>query len=236
MIVTTNLLIFLLSIFFIGAFIIFLVKRSSSVIPKKLTYWLLLVYFAILLLSAGIVGLMGENSIETVDRVSMKYDDEDEVVGQLYQALNQGDLAQIDRQLLTFEDRLKYEGSHLDLNINNEDEYIRVYVERKESNDHEIEVYVFGNSLFVDGYNFSDDLLPPSIQLKGDVLTINPSEYQKVQLWMLKKEFTVNQFKKDSMKYISGTELIEPNVYLRIPKDLQLRIEEKDFVDITFVN
>lgn len=240
MFVSTNFIGFLLSLFLIiaiGAFIGMFIKRKVIPFPKKFTYWLLLVYFIVLLLSAVIVSFIGDKSFEMTDYVSIQNNNEDEAEEELYDALHQGNLDKIDPHFLTYKDRYKYERSSLDIDLNiEENQYISVYVERKETNDNEIEAYIFGNTLLVDGYSFSEKIVPPKISLKDDTLSIEPLEHQEVDIWIGKKEFTVNQFKNVARESQSYTNYIDPNIYLRIPKDLQIHTRGMDKEDINFVN
>jgi hypothetical protein len=201
---------------------IYMVNSARKYVTVKITHWLLIIYTGTLLLAIAIspmILIYGMPEIENKQKVNM------------FEALMKGETEKVP---LLAEDSFAYERQSLSIHRPvGIDEGTPIFIERKTNDDRKIDAYVFASGMEVNGYDFSKRLLPNEVSITDDTLTILPPTQQKIDIAMVKKEFTINQFtgKKDNENRIIGHE--GRAVYLRIPKGLKI---ETNSIPVTFVN
>ncbi len=191
------------------------INMKRKVVTVKITHWLLLIYGAVLLLSIPFVTLLANDPALGRERVENW--NEEQSWSNLYNALQTGNIEQLEPHNLLYQDSFDYDKQLL--TVRKSDENGAIFVERKEVDDGKIEAFVLTNGLIVGGYDFTDKLTPNKIQLVDDTLRVfNPSN--KIEISIMREEFTINQFSGQSP--INDVSSIQLEVYLKIPKSLEL--------------
>lgn len=211
--------------------IIFLFVGISKVRIKfatpKVTHWILFTYISVLLLNTAF------GSFITNDKVSLKEMEKVATDGELsdiYPQLRKGEFDKIDKGYLINEksfgvDQIKT----LKVKSSNDND-LTVLVERKTSDDNKVEAFIFSSGLIIDDYDFSQLLKHYHLELKGQILTINPPKQQDIKISIAQNEFPVRQFTGDSM-FINSFTSGDPVVYLRIPSDLKVMADGHVFLE-----
>lgn len=114
-----------------------------------------------------------------------------------------------------------------------------IYVERKNSNDNKIEVRNYSTKIILNGIYYTSMIKSPEVILEGNKLHLMKPGTSNIQSVKFIKEFTVRQFTGgegmfggvDQMDTVMGMNVL----FLRIPKDLQLSVNDK-MINITYVN
>lgn len=85
---------------------------------------------------------------------------------------------------------------------------------------------VYSSGLLIDGYDFSDKLIPYRLELVDNTLNLRSPGQQKINISIMNDPFPVRQFTSESnfSRSFSGGDQI---IYLRIPKSLEVVNEEQ---------
>lgn len=222
-----SIIIAILPIIIIIALPVILMRLRVKFVTVKITHWLLIIYIGLLLLLMAIVPFLSGD--ETIRREKFREVDSEQPGSNLLGALSKGEIGQIDSKYLVMEKNFDYDNPVLTI-LSNRDWDPTIYVERKTSDDGKIEAFVYSSGLIIDGYDFTEHLIPINFGLEEETLTIYHPGQQDINISMVKNEFTVNQFKEqkeNSDKYF-GHE--EKAIYLRIPKSLKLSKVPNDLI------
>lgn len=81
---------------------------------------------------------------------------------------------------------------------------------------------------FINGFDFSPHIKPVNFHMNDDTLNITYPDHQKINISVVRKEFTINQFTgQNPINEMNGDGQLA--VYLIIPKSLQLHSENAQF-------
>lgn len=116
--------------------------------------------------------------------------------------------------------------------------YNLIFLERKDSDDGEIEVSSYVAPHYADSVDFTRMVSPPRISFEKGVLTIKPSHQQNLVFKRLRDSFSVNQFKQMEQNTREGNISIFgwDAVYIRVPKALKVVQDEGFQGQLTWVN
>ena len=192
------------------------INKKSRLVTVKITHLLLMIYGAVLLLSMFLVTFIADNP--ALGREKVENWKEERNWSNLYNTLHEGKIDQLESRNLLYEKTINYGEQSLVLQTN-DGSGSNIFVERKDVDDGKIEVFVFTSGLIVAGYDFSDKLIPYQFQLDGETLKVlNPQN--RIEISIMREEFTINQF--TGQRPINDVSSMELEVYLKIPKSLQL--------------
>lgn len=106
--------------------------------------------------------------------------------------------------------------------------YELIFMERKDSDDGEIEVSSYVAPHYADSLDFTRMVLPPKISFEKGIMTIEAPSQQNLVFKNVSDSFTVNQFKQDNQNDREGNVSIFGGkaVYIRIPKNLEIINDE----------
>lgn len=209
-------------------FVFFTSKLGNCFVPIKFTHWLLSIYIFLLVLSTAILPFISDDRMEKEVR---RQEDMDKVMDGLFSKLRQGKIDQIPYQYVLQTNRFDdYPNQTLTIALNS-DHGAEILVERKTNNDDSIESFTYANGLIIDGIDFSNNLIPYSIELVDNKLTIHPI-VQDIRISITSSSFPVRQFTGDSIldhSFSSRHQII----YLKIPSDLKINVDES--VNLVYV-
>ncbi|MBY0121256.1 hypothetical protein [Bacillus sp. S/N-304-OC-R1] len=220
----------LLTLLLIAAFFIFVSMFSIMNLKRKLftvkvTHWLLIIYVGVLLLSGLYIMLVTKVNVINGEKIENKNDSWDRV-SQFHTILYEGRTNELaSRQLLKAES-YDFNQNLLNIGITGYDKII--YVERKDIDDGKIEARVYTDGIIVSGFDFSQHIKPVNFHMNDDTLKITYPDHQKINISVVRKEFTINQFTgQNPINDINGDGQLA--VYLIIPKSLQLHSDVAQF-------
>lgn len=193
--------------------VIFLFFRLK--INVKITHWILIIYLGVLLLSLCISFFMKVDEPSVVVEEKLKTD--------LYEAIYSGEISKNDTPYLLDKTSFEYSGESLSITTANLEEGTSVFFERKSVNDNLIEVRVYGNIVDTNGLDLSEKIIPPSVKLSEQTLSVIYSGAQEIKVALMKNVFASNQITGD--KISNGVTMDGPIVYLRIPSSLELKAD-----------
>lgn len=205
------------------ASLVFMVKAWKRFVTVKMTHWLLMSYVGLLLIAMVIVPFI---STDLPDQVSASEQSRNE----FYQHLGNGKIGSINPEYIAQHKTFDYENSTLKISSNRIDGTL-IYVERKDTNDGEINCFVYKRGLIINGFNFTDKLAPIHLELNKNTMNIHQPPPQDISLAMVKKEFTINQFSVENL----NNETMEPDqqvIYLRVPKDLEISNDQVNVINV----
>lgn len=198
------------------------VRRGRNISPFKFTNILLLVYIGVLLLSLVLVNVMGVKGLT-------------EVVGpqrvDIYKLLYDGKRTEIDSKYLIDEKSFEFHGETLSIASIPTNQTFNFFVDRTDEEDGKINVMIYGKGLYIDQKDFSDKILPPSVNLQGERLEVGYSEFQNIKIAMVRNEFPVNQFKGKS-NLSTEFDFNRPFIYIQVPENIKIAENR----DILYVN
>ena len=209
----------LLLIVLLGGLIFYMIKAGKSFVTIKITHWLLVVYTSVLLLSTFAVAFMNE---ETISKAKEREKVNEEGLSSLYTNLSQGKRDKAEDFLIK---EMKFDNyQNQTLTITASPDYgAQVFVEKKLENDSTVELSIYGNELTIDGYDFSNVIKLPEIELAGNVLSMVPIR-QNIDLSITTSSYPIRQFTGESIQshYFSNGETL---IYLRVPSELELNAD-----------
>ncbi|SEN23183.1 hypothetical protein SAMN05192533_110111 [Mesobacillus persicus] len=209
----------LLLIVLLGGLIFYMIKAGNSFVTIKITHWLLVVYTSVLVLSTIAVAVLTE---ETISQAKGGQEVHDEGLSSLYTNLSKGQIDKADEYLIK---EIKFDNyQNQTLTITASPDYgSQVFVEKKQGEDSTVELFLYGNELTVDGYDFSNIIKLPDIELAGHTLSIVPIR-QNIDLSIATNSYPIRQFTGEFIQnhYFSSGESF---IYLRVPRDLELNAE-----------
>lgn len=193
--------------------VLFLIgKGKKHIFNFKATNWLLMIYIGILFVSLLLVMIIRPEELTT-------HGEREEI--DLYEMIYKGKRAEVGPAYLLDENSYKFEEETLTVTTPSTNQGSEIFVERKKENDGKIDVHIYGNELFIDGKDFSDNLISPSVKLDGENLKVVYPEYQEIKIAMAKNEFPINQFTGKSYSD-RGFDYVHPIIYLQIPQNVEL--------------
>ncbi|MFS1514289.1 hypothetical protein VQL36_17935 [Chengkuizengella sp. SCS-71B] len=196
-------------------------RRFTNV---KVTYWFLFIYIGALLFSSAFVPFISDDSLIQKERAQENLEVKD-----LLKKLSKTGIAQIDQMYLLKESSFgEYQNQTLNIETSGEDTMIRVFVERKTSDDNKVEAFSISTEL-IDGYDISNVLTPYNVKLKDNTLTIISPKKQYINIKIAKAIFPIRQFTGESIDGLSIN--WDQVVYLQIPYDLELIVEDNIFLE-----
>lgn len=103
-----------------------------------------------------------------------------------------------------------------------------IFLEKKKSDDGEIEVHSYAGPQLINNMDCTKQILPPAISYKDGILSIAPATQQRLTFIQFNTDFTVRQFQAraeatpnmNSFSTMSGNKII----YIRIPKSMEIDI------------
>ncbi|MFB6467308.1 hypothetical protein ACE38V_10855 [Cytobacillus sp. Hz8] len=197
------------------------INSKVKLISGKVTYWLLIVYVGILLLSFVLVSTRIIQPIQHSARVT---EDIKQSKANLIKALSKGKYKEVEEKYL--DNKKSFDYQQKNLSLDSKYHFETVYVERKSVDDHKIEAYVYGSSLIVQNMNFYQSLKKLQFVLHGDTLKLTYPQKQDLKFSIFKVEFPISQFKEKTKLFDDDSVQIEqPIVYLRIPKGLTIKTD-----------
>lgn len=221
------------------AIVIFLIVVIAAILMKgkkfvtiKFTYWLLLIYFGILFISITAAGLVIGDTPRVKEVVS-EHDIKEKSI-ELEKQLSTGKYSDINANHILKHSSFEYRQESLKLMMNGN--FVpRVFIEKKDQDDDMIDAYAYTSGLYINGVDFTEQIIAPKFDLMNDQLEIHSTVDQKeINLSMMKNEFTITQFSGSSSVF-DPIEYNEPIIYLRLPKSLVLE-NEKDLYFLQYVN
>ena len=215
----------LVIIILMGTFF-FMFKAGNKFMTVKITHWLLLIYVGVLLLALAVSPFI---TGEPLGRKSMDQAEQEQEMNDLYENINNGDIANIDHYLMKKSSFDHYQEEQLTI-LSNSEYGPQIFVERKDSNDAKIEAFIYVNGLIIDGYDFSDLLKPYQLELTDNTLTIIPTK-QDIDISIESPGFPIRQFNGESSFLNHTFSSGEPVVYLRIPVDLELITNDQVYLE-----
>lgn len=139
------------------------------------------------------------------------------------------DLSQIPNIYKNCSRTFKLNRNTLKFSTQPETEYRQILIERKKTDDNEIEVSTYVAPHWIGPINLTHLVQPPQILLVDGTLVINPPLQQKLDFKRFDGDFSVKQFRSvDSYPLEHSANMGWKAVYLRIPKNLEI-INPKDF-------
>ena len=203
-----------------------LIKFGKKFFTTKITHWALLSYLVILLVATIILPFMSDD-IKVMGKVDQR--EEDKVMNEIYENLQTGKLDQIHDLYLASEKTFKHDESQ-PLRITSANEQgTHVYIEKKQENDGEMDVFVYRPSLFVNEIDFSEILDSYEITKKENSLQISVPT-KDLHLSILSAPFPTRQLTGDSITSHSSSST-EGIVYLRVPSNLQITNSNQVFLN-----
>lgn len=200
--------------------VLFLIgKAKSRTFSVKITHWLLIVYSAVLLLSLVIVSFIKFEKPITHEEKGIN----------LYDAVYDGKILDIGQDYILEDNSYEFKGDTLSITSPNFEESSTLFIDRKKEQDNRIDVSIYGKGLYVNGIDLSEKLNLPSLRLDGETLTIVYPDHQELKMALVKNEFTINQFKGESI-FNQSYHFDRPIIYLQIPQNVELKDNPDMFI------
>lgn len=219
-----------LPFFILVLMIVWLVNKylKENKLMVKVTHWLFLVYVTVLVAATCATSFfIGQKII--YKEWSPVAEIEDGRV-EYYKKLEKGQIHQLDHllKLSSFE----YDEPTLTLNFSSMEHPHHVYIDKKASNDGNIEARVFAYGVYINGLDFSDQLQPPTFSLHENTLLMGRtlsegsfppdfSEMYDINVSIVKDEFTMTQFS-EGLQFFNPIIHGDIVVYLTLPKDINI--------------
>ncbi|PTY78023.1 hypothetical protein B5V89_11140 [Heyndrickxia sporothermodurans] len=209
-------------------------KKQRFYLSNKRIFWMVISYMLILILAAGIYAFIPQK--HTPAKVYIDDAEYDKISNHLYDAINTGNIEQIDPSFISSKWEKKYTGKQLKIVAPEPDDITpTIIVERKTTDDKLIEGIFYKTKSYVDSIDVTEKV--PSDQLKwsNNTLTLIPPKPVKLNFALFHKDMTLKQFteepslRDDDFNSSFGFQIL----YLRIPKDL--KIIESEEIGIQYV-
>lgn len=217
MIFTLSLVTFIIFVLLLGIIAYFKVRKKRMSV--KFTHFMLGIYGGVLILSMIFALIILDPEVA----------EQKESPVLLYDVLGRGDFSAAE-EFLTDEAEFSFSGDRLTVKA---DYYTIIFVEKSSEAAGKIFADVYGAPLIVEGYNFSEKLLPPKIKLDGNNLTVSYPERQKINIVLVKSDFVVKQFFGKS-SFLEDLHFDSPVVYMKVPENIE--IDESENVAIEYVS
>ena len=100
----------------------------------------------------------------------------------------------------------------------------RIFVERKDVDDAQIEVSTYAEPQFVDGIDITELVSPPIITLQNGRLSLKASQQQRLDFKQFKMDFTAEQLKNRNRVNREATynDFGMKVIYIRVPKNMDI--------------
>lgn len=203
-----------------------IMKFGKKFFTTKITYWALLSYLVILFIATIILPFMSDD-IQVMGKVDER--EEDQVMNEIYENLQTGKLEQIDDLYLAYEKTFKHDESQPLRITSSNGQGTHVYIEKKQVNDGEIDVFVYRPTLFVNEIDFSESLDSYEVTKKENSLHISVLT-KDLHLSILSAPFPTRQLTRDSITSHSSSST-EGIVYLRVPSELKMTNSDQVFLN-----
>ncbi|MCR6545674.1 hypothetical protein NVS47_09165 [Dehalobacterium formicoaceticum] len=140
----------------------------------------------------------------------------------IFQAIQENKLDQESGIYLQEEKSFAFSEEELGLTFN---EYLPVIVKRKAQNDGQIDTAYYTTKSYIRGFDLSDRIKPPTIELIGEKLYVT-SQLTEIKIAEVEDDPIVNQFLGQNSwedKWNIVTNWGERALYLEIPRDVQIK-------------
>ncbi|MGG3803022.1 hypothetical protein [Metabacillus fastidiosus] len=203
---------------------------KQKYLPAKVIHWLFITYIGILLLSAVIAPFLPVEAVTIKEKIGKEEAEQERE--KYFNNLAKGNLDEIKNDYSVEEKSFHYKNDTLEI-VPGNDSYLNMYVERKVSDDNQIEVFVYMNDLIINGYKITKVKKPYELDLNENILTVIPIT-QDINISITEKEFPINQITKENKSFPGFDYSVDPVIYMKIPKSL--KIKEGDNIGIQEVN
>ncbi|KAA9019482.1 hypothetical protein [Niallia endozanthoxylica] len=218
---------------FIVVIIIAIIMKGKKFVTIKFTYWLLLIYIGVLIISLVAASFVMGDSTKVREIVLEKDIRENRL--ELEKQLSSGSFEQIDANYLLKQSSFEYHQPSMKMMINGHFAP-RIFIEKKEQDDGVIDAYAFSSGLYIDGVNFTERITLPTFSLNNNQFEISlPDNHEGINISMIKNEFTITQFIGGAASFFNPIEHNESIIYLRLPKSLTIQTEQNSYF-LEYVN
>ncbi len=120
--------------------------------------------------------------------------------------------------------KFKLNSSTLTLESSPSSEYNQILIERKDTDDGEVEVNTYIAPFYAGSIEFTKMVLPPKISLVDGIMSFQAPVNQILEFKRFNSDFTVNQFKQDNQntREMSSAHFGWKAIYLRVPQNLEI--------------
>ena len=231
-------LIILFIVIIIGSFTARSMKRKvnnrTRSMSGKWVRWIFAGYISLLLICVIFISVIPEKNMNDFKKAPIGSIEKEGVA--LVDAAATGKIDSINSDFIEKKWNLNFLEQKLNVRIEN-DEFIdtQIFVERKKTNDHKIEIVYYKTRSSVNDMDVTKLTNPLFLKLAGNTLTINNPKKAKLKFSMFNNVFAVNQFTGETSLFEHHSSFFEGQsiLYMRIPKDLEL-INKPD-INIQFV-
>lgn len=216
----------------VGGFIFYLMKNSMN---RKATKLLFIGYVAILCLAFAIYELGLSKKLVTIEQSNIVNAEKEEE--RFYNALFEGRIEEIDQVHIYKEMEVVFPHEQLTLSLHSPEEGfgVSIVVERKKENDDNIDIIYYRTKPAIQMSESTVEMMPITMDWTNDTLTLKSPKAMELKLSLFKKEFPVSQFYGNQERLqVDPTHMLSNEaLYLRVPKDLEIR--EDDNIYISYV-
>ena len=212
-----------MSIVWIGlilAGIYLLAKKAGRIRFKKMSYWVVGIYSAVILISSAAAPLfLDERSLANAEnKTLMDFD-------RVYETLIRGGIGELDDQYVLAHTRFEhFDEAVLTLAVSDPDTWAPIFVERKKENDGLVEGFIVGQPVTVYGYVIPETTKPIELKLEGSTLAIE-TMYQVLNISAARDSFPVRQLTGDTL--MDDISVIDQMIYLKIPAGVNVETENE---------
>lgn len=209
-------------------------KKQRLYLSNKRIFWIVTGYILILILAAGFYAFIPQK----LTPVNVYIDDEeyDKISNHLYDAINTGNIEQIDPSFISSKWEKEYSGKQLKIVAPEPNDITpTIVVERKATDDKLIEGIYYKTKSYVDGIDVTKKISSDQLKWSNDTLTLIEPRPVKLNFALFHKDITLKQFteepsvREDDFSSSFGINIL----YLRVPKDL--KIIESEEIGIQYV-
>jgi hypothetical protein len=210
-------------------------RKSRNYSYNRRVWKIFIGYFILLLICVVIdaaIPSKGATALKKLDANKLAKETE-----RLHDAALAGKIDQVDAKYKIKTWTFSYNGKRLDTAAKNNGDMdgLQVVVERKNSNDHQIEAAFYRTKVGLDDLDITEMIKPIGLELAGNQLIFVP-EKSEINFTKFDNVFAINQFTGKSI-FGHGYSLYEGQsiLYLKLPKDLKLVTDDQANVEIEYV-
>ncbi len=180
-------------------------------------------YLIILLISLITFYLLPDNRLSKINPFTSSINDDVEI-NKFYEKAIRGQIEQLED--VKVREKWEFEISGDQLKVSEPEEFYTTYLfERKEENDHKVEIFHYASESLVDLLELKDKH-NFTISLEDNVLRMKGPDPIQIKIAAFKKDFVINQFSssKSNDNYLNSFGHLEGNqvIYIRVPKDIEI--------------
>lgn len=185
--------------------------------------WVFGGYIVILLFSVGLFFLIPEKNANSGEDISIKTVNKES--RQLYEAAIDGRMDAIDGAYIKEQWTFDYTENQLVLETpGNDVNGPSIFIERKKESDDTVDAIYYQIPSSIEGRKIAKPLTP-TVDLTKSALTIEKPEPVELEFTIFKEEFPITQFTEAEGMFDSSIGLGMTLLYIRIPKDLDLKTD-----------